>query len=224
MMRMRRAIERLSPRAEFFLILALCFGYFIAGSTVALVRGLPDREFTTTRTIIAILTELAMLAAAGWVLHVRGWPWHAFGFRFTWGSLLASIPLFFAWVALYCSVWLTVVAFYPDVKNLASPPLRVSAPGALVLLFIIVNSIFEESTVAGYVVSALSEQGAALAITASTLIRLLYHTYQGPIASLYILPLGLLFAAVYWRWRSLWPLIGTQTILNMISFAAYSQR
>ena len=219
---MRRAIEKLSPRAEFFLILTLCFGYFIVGSTWQLLRGLADREFTTTRTIIAIVMELAMLSAAAWVLHIRGWPLHTLGFRFSWGTLLASIPLFFAWIVLYWTVWRVVCSFYPDVQNVALPELRVSASGGLILLFIITNSVFEESVVAGYIVSALSEQGAALAITASTLIRFLYHTYQGPLASLSILPLGLLFAAVYWRWRNLWPLIGTHTIINMISFS-YAQ-
>ena len=216
---MRSAIERLSPRGEFFLILVLCFGYFIVGSTWQLVRGTADREFTATRTSVAIITELALLAAAAWVLHVRGWPMQTLGFQFSWRDLLASIPLFFAWIVLYWMVWRLVCSFYPEVQNIAFPSLRVSAPGGLVLLFIITNSVFEECAVAGYVVSALREQGAALAITASTLIRLLYHTYQGPFASLSILPLGLLFAAVYWRWRNIWPLIGTHTIINMISFS-----
>ena len=86
-----------------------------------------------------------------------------------------------------------------------------------VLLFIAVNSVFEESAVTGYVVTQLSEQGAALAVTASGLVRFAYHLYQGPIASIAILPLGLLFAAVYWRWRNLWPLIVAHTITNLIS-------
>ena len=29
---------------------------------------------------------------------------------------------------------------------------------------------------------------------------------------------GLLFGAVYWRWRRLWPLIVAHTIANLISF------
>jgi membrane protease YdiL (CAAX protease family) len=65
---------------------------------------------------------------------------------------------------------------------------------------------------------ALSEQGAALAITASALLRFLYHLYQGPVASLAILPLGLLFAAVFWKWRSLWPLIAAHTLANIYAF------
>ena len=31
-------------------------------------------------------------------------------------------------------------------------------------------------------------------------------------------PLGLLFGAVFWRWRNLWPLIVAHTIANLIAF------
>ena len=92
-----------------------------------------------------------------------------------------------------------------------------SAPTAMIA-FIVVNSFFEETIVSGYVITALSPQGAGLAITASTLLRFLYHLYQGPLAAISILPLGLLFGAVFWRWRNLWPLIVAHTIANLIAF------
>jgi hypothetical protein len=85
------------------------------------------------------------------------------------------------------------------------------------LAFIVVNSIFEELAVTGYIVTALSSDGPALAITASALVRFLYHLYHGPIASLAILPLGLLFAMAFWRWRNALPLISAHTIANVIS-------
>ena len=69
----------------------------------------------------------------------------------------------------------------------------------------------------------MSAQGAALDITASTLLRFLYHLYQGPLASISILPLGLLFGAVFWRWRSVWPLIVAHTIANLLSFIVVTQ-
>ena len=99
-----------------------------------------------------------------------------------------------------------------------------AAPVALFTLMIFVNSIFEEAAVTGYVVSALEEQGVALSITASTLIRFLYHLYQGPIASLVEMPLGLLFALVYWRSRNLCPLMRAHTIVNLLSFALSTSR
>ncbi len=92
------------------------------------------------------------------------------------------------------------------------------------LLFIAINSIFEEITVTAYVIEALKGDGAGLAITASTLLRFSYHLYQGPLASLSIVPLGLLFATMFWRWRNLWPLIVAHTIANVVFFLLNPQR
>jgi membrane protease YdiL (CAAX protease family) len=93
----------------------------------------------------------------------------------------------------------------------------VTAHPAIVLLLIVVNSFFEEIVVTGYVVSALAKHGAAFAISASTLLRFLYHTYQGPLGTLSILPMGLLYAAVFWRWRNLWPMLVAHSIMNSFS-------
>ena len=95
-----------------------------------------------------------------------------------------------------------------------------SAPVILMLVFIVVNSIFEEALVTGYVVTALAEQGPALAITASTLLRFAYHLYQGPVASISVLPLGLMFAAVFWKWRTLWPLVMAHSLINVMAFSS----
>ena len=37
-------------------------------------------------------------------------------------------------------------------------------------------------------------------------------------ASIGILPLGLLFGAMFWRWRNVWPLIVAHTIENIVAF------
>ncbi|HEX6086151.1 MAG TPA: CPBP family intramembrane glutamic endopeptidase, partial [Thermoanaerobaculia bacterium] len=113
---------------------------------------------------------------------------------------------------------------WPGARNALTFHYANSAPAALVLLFIVINSFFEETIVTAYVVTALAKDGAALAITASTLLRFAYHLYQGPLASISILPLGLLFATMFWRRRNVWPLIVAHTIANVVSFATMPQR
>ena len=221
---MRETIRRLSPRSEFFLVIALCFGYFAFASAAALFVGTPDLKYTSGRVVQSIVIELILLSAAGWVLHVRGWKFRRLGFDFSWAGLLAGIPLFIAYLVLYWGTYLFAVSVYPAARNVQAPKIVPTAPFALFAVFIILNSLFEEAAVTGYVVSKLSEQGFALSITASALIRFVYHLYQGPIASLAILPLGFLFAAVYWRWRNLWPLMSAHTIANLIVFAAGANR
>jgi membrane protease YdiL (CAAX protease family) len=48
-------------------------------------------------------------------------------------------------------------------------------------------------------------------------LRFAYHLYQGPLASISILPLGFVFAAMFWRWRNIWPLVVAHTIANVVS-------
>jgi membrane protease YdiL (CAAX protease family) len=75
--------------------------------------------------------------------------------------------------------------------------------------------------VVGYVIQALeAKQGIVFAIGISVLIRLLYHTYQGPIAAISIIPMGLIFAVVFWRWRNVVPLIVAHTIMNGLALSS----
>jgi len=216
---MRERIRNLSNRAEFFLIISICFAYYICTSLIGLLLRIRTYEMTTGRLLRGITTELAILLLAGWILHVRGWRLSRLSKRFSWPGFLGGFPLFVGYMLLYWTVGIALVLFYPDASHLSGMRMVPRAPVALMVVFIVVNSVFEEVTVSGYVITALSEQGAALAITASTLLRLLYHLYQGPIASISILPLGLLFGAVYWRWRNLWPLGVAHTIVNLTVLA-----
>ena len=55
----------------------------------------------------------------------------------------------------------------------------------LVFLVSVVNGIFEELFVAGYIITALTpRRGMWMAINVSVVVRLLYHLYQGPIGVL----------------------------------------
>jgi uncharacterized protein len=216
---MRQTIKDLSERSEFIVVLTLSFAYVIASSLVVLLLRIREFELSTGRILRGIGVELAVLAVVGWILRVRGWRLRRLTSDFTWGACLAGIPLFVGYYVLYALASSIVVAAYPAAANLSTMRFNPTAPFLLMLFFIVVNSVFEETLVTGYVVTALSAQGASVAITASTLIRFLYHLYQGPVASLSVLPLGLLFGWVYLRSKTLWPLITAHTVANILSFA-----
>ena len=85
----------------------------------------------------------------------------------------------------------------------------------LVFLVSVVNGIFEELFVAGYVITALQpRRGMWMAINVSVVVRLLYHLYQGPIGVLTSVPMGLLYGYLYSRTRQLWPLIVAHVLLD----------
>ena len=84
---------------------------------------------------------------------------------------------------------------------------------------IVINSVYEEVIVSAYLVNALSKHhGVVFVIGVSLLVRMLYHTYQGPIIAASIIPMGILFAYTFWKWKRLWPLIIAHTISNVMAF------
>jgi hypothetical protein len=217
---MREFIEKLNDRGEFYLVTIVCFSYAITASAIILLLRVRHVEMTTGRVLRGLVIELVILSTLAAILHLRGWRRADLGLRFSWPAALAGVPLFIVYIVLYYAVAIAIMQ-YLQFEPFTFVP---RAPVVLVVLFILVNSAFEEITVTGYVIEALSHHGAALAITASTLIRFSYHLYQGPVSSISILPLGLLFGAVYWRWRTLWPLMVAHTIANLLTLAVAAAR
>ena len=98
----------------------------------------------------------------------------------------------------------------------ADPGLRMQ----LVFLVSVVNGIFEELFVAGYIITSLTaRRGMWTAINVSVVVRLLYHLYQGPIGILTVVPMGLLYGYVYSRTRQLWPLIVAHVLLDLVAMS-----
>ena len=90
----------------------------------------------------------------------------------------------------------------------------------LVFLVSVVNGIFEELFVAGYIITSLAERrGMWMAINVSVVVRLLYHLYQGPIGVMTIVPMGLLYGYVYARTRQLWPLVVAHILVDIIGLS-----
>ena len=91
----------------------------------------------------------------------------------------------------------------------------------LVFLASTVNGIFEEVFVAGYIITALRDvRGLWVAINVSTVVRVLYHLYQGPLGLVTVVPIGLLYGFVYARSRQLWPLIVAHVLIDIIALSS----
>lgn len=216
---MRDEIRRLSPRSEFFFVVAVSFGFFIIVSIYTLLRRVQRFDMTTGRAVRGIAIEMVILGVVVAFLHMRRYDFAALGLRFSFGAFFAGVPVFVLAILAYWFTYFVAIVVYAPVRDLQPPRMAATAPFALLIVLIVVNSLFEESLVNAYIINALSHEGASVAITTSTLIRFLYHLYQGPVSSLSILPIGLIFGAVYWRWRNLWPVMVAHTIMNLLSFA-----
>ncbi len=173
------------------LVIATALSYFIVGSGSILFGRIGTYRMTSARVLVGALIEALLLTLVLAILQIRGWDWERLGLRFSTLAVLSGIPLFIAYIVLYWATALTIALAFPKAASVHAFKFVMAAHPAAMLL------------------------------SASTLLRFLYHLYQGPLASISILPLGLLFGLVYWRWRNLWPLIVAHTITNILSFAFY---
>ncbi|WP_258078145.1 CPBP family intramembrane glutamic endopeptidase [Xanthomonas axonopodis pv. vasculorum] len=106
-----------------------------------------------------------------------------------WGELLLVVTIAFG-----LSIWFSVSAL---VRDAVEPVFSDASLWGMVLYELLllaislINPIFEEVFVCGYVIGALeSRHGRAFAVNVSVAIRTSYHLYQGPIGAINILMLA----------------------------------
>ena len=221
---MQHYVRALPPAAEFVIVITICFGYFTLVSIQDLLAPPSGEAYVDDDGSLLglIVVECVFAALAAQFLAIRGWRLADFRFEVNWQTTFGAVALLLVLQvteALAFSIWALV---HGGQEILGSQDgsteyiSQVSFPVALLLS--VVNPVFEEVFVVGYVIKALDRLGdAPLAIGTSAFIRVLYHLYQGAQAVVYILPMGLIFAFAYWRWRTLWPLILVHGFLNFSS-------
>ncbi|EFG9941401.1 CPBP family intramembrane metalloprotease, partial [Escherichia coli] len=109
--------------------------------------------------------------------------------------------------------------------NESPAALGLSLPLMLILLVSVVNPLFEETFVVGFVMRFLEWRGVPrwplVALCISVVIRVAYHLYQGVDAIPLHLFMAILFAGMFlWR-RNLWPLVLAHGLLNLQGFLPY---
>jgi hypothetical protein len=211
-------VRRLTDVGELILINALCFGPFTAISLFFFVHRPPAYALTTFRAMRLVVSELLLGAAAVVVLRGRGWRLRRLGLMPNWSYTFAGIALYLGRILTWSILAraLRTVPFFAAVFAM-TPHMSSAARWPAALLLAIINPIYEEAFVAAYDIQAMSRYGAGAAIATSTAIRVLYHLYQGPSAVISVGFYGLIAAAVYWRWRSAWPLIVMHTIADAVA-------
>jgi membrane protease YdiL (CAAX protease family) len=179
--------------------------------------------FTNAELLATIIFEVVQLGFLTWFLRLRGWTLEKFGLGFSWSGTLVGLLLLVATYGLVAGVQqLAQGVFNYDLQNAIerAPKADKDLSVQLVFLVSVVNGIFEELFVAGYIITAITpRRGMWTAINVSVVVRLLYHLYQGPIGVLTIVPMGLLYGYLYSRTRQLWPLIVAHVLLDIVALS-----
>ena len=171
---------------------------------------------STARLLALAGVELTLIATLGTWLWRLGWRPHSAATKpFEFRDLLRGPGL---WLATYLAyvisivIWSVVTPEFTrtavDVDIVGSPALWLIVPLSLL------NAVVEEFLWLGLGVAALTSAGVrpGIAGTISVALRVLVHVYQGPMAIIAILPLGLLYTIYYVRSRRLWPVVVAHAI------------
>lgn len=207
----------ISP-AEAAVIVVICFGMFIVLSVRAVLAGFPSTPFTDAGLIWLVGTELVLATAALLFLRARGFAVGTLLPEPTVRGLLLGIGLFFAaWVA-------GILVTAPFLHGAPEQPYQgmiteARLSGPTIVLFAMVNGTFEEIFLLGVLVRGLRGFGLSVAVAVPLLVRVLYHLYQGPVGTLWVLAFGLVFTASYLRTATLWPPVFAHILWDIVPFS-----
>ena len=208
-------VKKLSARAELTIILLICFGPFAARSIVELAARETVLVFDDRRALSLLGWELVAGLIAALVLRARPWTFADFGLRPTLRQTLGGMLLLLGanlLMALFYELARVITGADPG----SAIESKVAVTWPVLIALTLINPLYDELLAVAYVVRAAESSGAAFAITLSAAVRFVCHLEQGPAATITILPLGLLFAAVYWRWRVLWPLVVAHATMDFL--------
>jgi uncharacterized protein len=216
-------IRRLTPGVEFLIVITWAFGQAIFASILSIgdAEILNSQEYFNDAGLISLmLFEALQMLFLGWFLKVRGWTLEKLGLQITWRGTVMGLVLLGILIGNDLLITWLVELLPADMRAAITLYPRPAAELNMSLVFLasVVNGVFEEVFVAGYVIAVLTPvRGMWTAINVSTGIRLLYHLYLGPVAFLVVVPTGLLFGYVFARTRALWPLILAHILIDILA-------
>ncbi len=221
---MQNAIQRLSAKSEFWIVAVGAFGWAIVSSLRLLLRPGAAPPFSESRLESLLIYEAIMLALLAAFLWARGWKFGRLGVRPTLTDTLRGFGLAFVAYIMYVSTWYMSSAlglqpsYAGSYRELAAHDLTLQA----VLAVSVLNPLYEEVFLCGYVVTIAKDSGRLSAgVNGSIAIRLLCHLYQGGVGVLTIIPIGLLFTWWYARTARLWPVLVAHALIDLTSMLQF---
>jgi membrane protease YdiL (CAAX protease family) len=211
-------VRSLSPTAEFIIVVGVAFAFPILSSLWISLGGEYEPgpvQFTEDDLHLIVLEEAMLLLLLGWFLRVRGWSVGHFAAYPSGRELAMAAGL----TVVSAIVWVLPPLMLASADtSVTSGGVGLSWPGALAVS--IINPLFEELFLCAYMLPFLAKRrGPLLAVAASLLVRLSFHTYQGPVGLLSIGLLGLVFTTFYLRTQRLWPVLIAHGVLDFVALA-----
>lgn len=222
---MLKLLRGLSPRGEFIVVVIVAWAPSIVASiSVALTARPSDPLFVETDFTFLVIEELIIMTGLAIFLHARGWTLERIGLGPTGTETITGVGLAIVTYTVNLVVWFVAAISSPSVQQAGAVANTVDGrinPLSGIAVSI-VNPIFEEVFLCGYLITALKDRfGTWTAINVSVGIRLLCHLYQGVVGVLFIVPIGLIFAGYFVRQGRLWPLIVAHILFDFFALVSF---
>jgi membrane protease YdiL (CAAX protease family) len=216
-------LQAIPRQVEFAIVILIAFGYFIYGSILTVFTPqYGSAQISDAGLQFLLVYELAALAALGAFLMMRGWNLQRLGFSPTLRDTVTGIGLALTGYFVYIATWIVFSGFTPELGGEGDSFIAPGLSLTNVIFISVLNPIFEELFVCGYIIAALRKRRSLFfAINTSVAIRLAYHLYQGTTGVISIIPLGLIFAYWFARTGRLWPVVVAHGIMDFLSLMAY---
>jgi CAAX protease family protein len=215
----------LSPRAVVLVLLATVGVFIISSAAGLLFRGEGrltgfQIRITNPDLVSAIVYQTAVLAVLARFLRSRGWRLEHVTLPFASRDVGRGIGIWFlalltAWATLAIVFWLAPVPIGRVLKTTFEGDLN----GALIAAYSLVNPLFEELTLLGFVSAAFRSSPVWQVFLLSLALRAAAHTYQGMFAALTVIPVGLVFTWYYLRRGRLWPVVLAHSIQDALALS-----
>jgi membrane protease YdiL (CAAX protease family) len=217
--------RRISQRIEAAIVIFGAFGYFIFGAIYAVFDGSANPPISEGALEFLLIYEAVVAAVLGAFLLRRGWTAQRLGLAPTLVDSLIGFGLAAGFYVFYAalSILLTLLSVRPTYLGSKESLVAGHLSIVVVLAVAVVNAVFEEIFVCGYIVTVAREnQRLATGVNASVAIRLAYHLYQGGAGVVGIIPFGLMCAWWFARTGRLWPVMVAHAAIDATSLLYYS--
>ena len=218
---LRKYLKLLTPTDEFIIVVVAALGVTLFVNFYVILfaeRGVPVITEAGLRTLL--IDEPVILLIVATFLWARDWTFETIGLLPSLKETLFGVGLALVIAFVGMAVWFVIALV--GLPRPAAPEVAAGPFNQITILAVsMLNPIFEESVLCGYIVTALKRRSTAqMAVAVSVALRALCHLYQG-FGLVFIVIFGVVLAWWYARHGRLWPLIIAHVMYDFFPLQAY---
>ena len=204
---MREIVRNWTPKTEFFFVAIVAFAIPIVGS-LAYLSPEETLHYSSAGLWSTAIIEILTLGGLGSLLHIRDWSLRDIGCEPSGRLTVLGIVLFAVSYPTCLLITGIVGRFVPAADQRLSSLVAEGLSVPAVVALSVVNPVYEEILVLGYVFTAFEKiSNSSTAFAVSVAIRTSYHLYEGPAGAVGVLAVGLIFTFFFYKRRQLWPVV-----------------